>query len=126
MGVPLTPQSLRDHCCVAFTGFSVGGSWEFDLAGQSKRVPVEARLAVKNVEAAVDACCAGLGVGAFLDYQVRDALHQGKLVRLLGSYERAAVPINLLVLQLRTASPRVRSFIDWAVPRLRERLRRPR
>jgi DNA-binding transcriptional LysR family regulator len=46
----------------------------------------------------------------------------GKLVRVLKEYEPAPLPVNLVYPHSRLMSPRVRTFVDWAVPRLRELL----
>lgn len=121
-GRPKTPAALRGHRFVAFTGFSAGGAWSFVVNGRPRRVAIEAVLSVNSIDAAVDCCIAGLGIGTFLHYQVRDALGDGRLVRLLEAHECTPVPVNLLVHQVRRLSPRVRSFIDWATPVLRERL----
>jgi DNA-binding transcriptional LysR family regulator len=119
-GTPATPRELQGHRCVVYTGFGVGGGWQFKVNGKASRVPIDVLLSVNHVEAAIDACCAGLGIGAFLEYQVRAALRDGRLVRVLARHEKTALPVNLLVPQMRLVSQRVRSFVDWAAPRLRQ------
>lgn len=72
-----TPATPREHRCIAYTGFSVGGSWQFTANGKASRIPIDVLLSVNHVEAAIDAYCAGLGIGTFLEYQVRAALRRG-------------------------------------------------
>jgi DNA-binding transcriptional LysR family regulator len=53
---------------------------------------------------------------------VRALEAQGRLVRVLPDWEPPPVEVNLVHAQARLLSPRLRAFMDWAVPRLRQRL----
>ncbi len=53
-----------------------------------------------------------------LHYQVAEDLAAGGLIRVLGAFEMPALPIQVIYPHARLLSARVRSFIDWAVPRL--------
>lgn len=122
-GTPRLPADLAGHRCLQFLGVAPGAEWEFaDSDGKPLRVPVKGLLATNQIDVALDACRKGLGCGVFLDYQVRDALAAGKLRRILQAYEPAPIPVQLVYPHSRLLSSRVRSFVDWAVPRLRERL----
>ena len=74
------------------------------------------------VDAALDACVNGIGLGMFLDYQTQSAVADGKLIRVLAEYELPALPINILYPGGRLMTPRVRTFLAWATPRLRQRI----
>ncbi|MBI2305852.1 MAG: LysR family transcriptional regulator [Rhodocyclales bacterium] len=122
-GTPRHPADLAGHRCLQFLGVAPGAEWEFSGGdGKTTRVPIKGLLATNQIDVALDACVKGLGCGAFLDYQVRDALAAGKLRRLLPAYEPAPIPVQLVYPHSRLLSSRVRSFVDWAVPRLRQRL----
>lgn len=121
-GVPRQPESLRELPCVLFGGLAAGGEFLFEHDGKSLRVAVQARLATNQIDAAIEACARGLGLGQFLHYQVEPLLASGKLVRVLSKFEPDAVPIQLLYPQTRLLSANVRAFVDWAAPRLRARL----
>jgi DNA-binding transcriptional LysR family regulator len=45
-------------------------------------------------------------------------LAAGSLVRILRRFERQPIPVQLVVPTARLMPPRVRSFLDFAVPRL--------
>ena len=107
---------------MSFSGLGSTTEWSFERDGKSLRVAVAARLATNQIDAAVDACARGLGVGQFLHYQVQALLASRKLLRVLASFEPGAVPINVLYPQTRLLSANVRAFVDWTAPRLRERL----
>jgi hypothetical protein len=50
---------------------------------------------------------------------VAERVHDGSLRLLLRDAEPPAMPVNLLMPQGRVSVPKVRAFVDLAVPRLR-------
>lgn len=121
-GTPQKPADLAGHRCIRFTGIGSGTEWEFGSGGKMQRVSVADVLTTNQVDSALDACAKGLGLGRFLAYQVHDLLASGQLVRVLTGLEPGPLPVSLAYPHSRLLSPRVRAFIDWAVPRLRERI----
>ena len=110
------PSALASQPCIAFAPH--GRSWAFMEGARTFSVEVTPRIATNQVQAARLACLEGLGVTRLLHYQVADDLAAGRLVRVLGAFEMPALPIQVIYPHARLVSARVRSFIDWAVPRL--------
>ncbi len=124
-GAPDRPTDLAQHRCLQFLGVVPGSEWEFSDGGSDRkttRVPIKGILATNQIDIAFDACVKGLGCGVFLDYQVREALAAGSLQRVLQDFEPAPIPVQVVYPHSRLLSSRVRSFVDWTVPRLRQRL----
>lgn len=122
---PEQPADLRQHRCLQFLGVVPGSEWEFangDGNGKMTRVSIKPILATNQIDIALDACVKGLGCSAFLDYQAREAIATGLLQRVLSEFEPAPIPVNIVYPHSRLLSSRVRSFIDWTAPRLRQRL----
>ena len=119
-GVPRSPEDLSNHACVTFTGVGEADSWTFQARGP---VRVRSRLAVNTAEAAIDGAIAGVGLTRVLSYQVGDAVKAGKLVVVLKKFEAELSPVNLVYVQNRRLTAKLRAFLDFATPRLRERLR---
>jgi DNA-binding transcriptional LysR family regulator len=118
-GTPQSPAELARHRCVSFGGLNPGvDEWRFD----KERVAVHAALASNQIDAALDACVSGLGLGQFLCYQVQALLDGGRLKRVLADFEPAPLPIHVIYAHARLLSSNVRAFVDWTVPRLRKRL----
>jgi DNA-binding transcriptional LysR family regulator len=118
-GTPQSPAELARHRCVSFAGLNPGfDEWRFD----KERVAVHAALASNQVDAALDACASGLGLGQFLCYQVQALLDAGRLKRVLADFEPAPLPIHVIYAHARLLSSNVRAFVDWTVPQLRKRL----
>ena len=122
-GVPKKPAELRGRRCVSFTGVVSPGHWDFDEGRKRVQVPVKTALVTNQIDAGVLACVQGVGFGRFFDYHVLEQIKAGKLMRILGKFEGDPVPASILQHSSRHASPNVRSFVAFAQPRLKERLR---
>jgi DNA-binding transcriptional LysR family regulator len=114
-GVPQRPQDIGQHDVILFDGLG-----RFDFAHVPVRVAP--RLTVTTAEAAIDAAVAGLGLARVLSYQAVDALTKGLLVQVLAAHGRDEIPVHLLYPGGGHPPPKLRAFIDLAVPRLRARL----
>jgi DNA-binding transcriptional LysR family regulator len=115
------PGDLTKHRIVACTDFG-RDAWVFSpTAGGSiaRSVHFKPRLVVNSVRAALGAAVGGLGVTRLLTYHVAERVQDGSLKLLLQGDEPPARPVNLLTPQGRPAVPKVRAFLDFAVPRLR-------
>jgi DNA-binding transcriptional LysR family regulator len=121
-GTPTDPRQLSRHECLELIGSPIARSWEFRVDGRVRRVPISGPLAVNQLEAVLDACRSGLGLGRFLDYQVQDSIRRGRLRYVLREFEPAPIPVHLLQPRGRLVSQRVRRLIDWLAPRLRKSL----
>src|SRR5688572_7017047 len=92
-GTPRSPAELARHRCVSFGGLAPGHS-EWQFAGQ--RTAVNAAFASNQIETALDACLAGLGLGQFLSYQVQRLLEEGRLRQVLGEFVPPPLPIHAI------------------------------
>ena len=118
-GTPRRPEDLVAHDIVLFFNHANNADWRFvDSAKRDQVVRVSARFSVNRAEAAVAAARDGHGVLSVLSYQVASELADGSLVRILRRFERPPIPVQLVVPTARLMPPRVRFFLDFAVPRL--------
>ena len=118
-GTPKYPSDLARHRCVVFTGLSTGDAWSFADGNRTAQQPIAPAMATNQVDAALDACLRGIGLGQFLCYQVQPLLDSTRLKRVLEPFEPAPSPIQVIYPHGRLLSSNVRAFVDWAVPRLR-------
>jgi len=81
-------------------------------------VPLHARLVVRSTEAAYDAACAGIGIAPAFSHQIKT--ERGALTTLLDDFQPAEVPVHLVYTANRFLPIKMRAFLDFAVPRLRE------
>jgi DNA-binding transcriptional LysR family regulator len=118
-GTPKQPAELSQHRIINVTALGAGDSWSFGGPERSAQVAVSPALTTNQVEAALDACVRGIGLGRFLCYQVQALIDAGKLKRVLHTFEPEPLPVHIVYPQARLLSANVRAFVDWAVPRLR-------
>jgi DNA-binding transcriptional LysR family regulator len=123
-GQPLHPRDLENHRCIAFEGVLSNRFWTFKDTGSEITVPVWPRLSVNTAEAAVDAAADGLGVTRVMSYQAKRAVEAGLLVPLLEDFELDASPVHLVYLSQGLMPLKLRTFLDFAAPRLRAVLQR--
>lgn len=115
------PPDLANHQIVSMTHFGLD-SWSFPpLNGLvvPRVVAFAPRLVVNSVSAAVASAVGGHGVTRLFSYHVADEVRDGTLRIVLAQDEHPPLPVHLIVPHGRLSVPKVRSFVDFAVPRLR-------
>jgi DNA-binding transcriptional LysR family regulator len=119
---PITdPGDIARHRIISLTHFGIE-SWSFAASGKSsgqRTVQFTPRLIVNNVRAAVASAVAGGGLTRVYSYHVADEVKRGRLRVVLADAELPVQPVHLLTPAGRRTMPKVRAFIDFAVPRLR-------
>jgi DNA-binding transcriptional LysR family regulator len=121
-GVPGTPGELHTHQCITFAALMSAALWAFHVNGVQHSIPVHSRLVVNTAEAAIDAAVHGAGVTRVLSYQIEQARRAGLLQVVLEDFEPAPVPVSLVFTGQSRLPQKVRAFLDFAAPRLRERI----
>ncbi|QOT79368.1 LysR family transcriptional regulator [Cupriavidus basilensis] len=121
-GAPEKPEDLLSHDCVTYEGYAVGSNWEFLSKGRPLKIEVPSRLVVNSVEAAVVAAAQAAGIARVASYQIEELVKSGSLKMLLEAFEPLPAPVNLIYAGQGQIPLKLRAFIDFAVPRLRERL----
>jgi len=117
-GTPRQPRDLVRHACIASSTLGDTHGWSF-AGARPQHVAIQPSLITNQMDAAIDACLAGLGCVQALRYQVQAALDSGLLMRLLARFEPAPLPIHVVYPHARLLSANVRGFAEFVVPRLR-------
>ncbi|WP_028749139.1 LysR family transcriptional regulator [Rhizobium mesoamericanum] len=116
-GTPAHPGELATHDGIIFDKQTF--FWTFNVDGK----PVEAiprnRLQVNTATNCVAAALRGAGIARLFDYQVPDELSSGALVPILKEFGGGPYPIHIVYPRQGLLALKVRTFIDWALPRLR-------
>ena len=120
-GIPRSPDQLTTHQCITFAALMSPAHWTFDVNGARLPIPVHSRLVVNTAEAAIDAAVRGAGVTRVLSYQIEDARRADQLQVVLEDFEPAPIPVSLVYTGQGRLPQKVRAFLDFAAPRLRER-----
>ncbi len=121
-GTPATPEDLVGHDCLAFEGLTPSRLWRFGDGPANGPVPISPRFACNTADALIAAVSSGLGIARMASYQTADALASGALVTILDEYVPQPIPVHLIHAHQGQAPLKLRTFLDFAAPRLRAEL----
>ena len=115
------PADLGKHQIIAMTHFGLD-SWSFPpVAGSSvpRAVSFTPRLVINSVRAAAASAVDGYGVTRLFSYHIATEIKEGLLRVVLADAEHGPIPVHLVSPYGRLSVPKVRAFVDFALPRLR-------
>ena len=124
-GTPRTPADLAGHDFIIYPnfphiGFAPPNARTFFKDKMDITVSVHARLVVRSLDAAYDAASAGIGIAPAFLHHLDAALERGALTTLLDDFQPEKSPVHLVYTANRFLPIKMRAFLDFAVPRLRE------
>ena len=122
-GVPEAPDDLTDHDCLGFERSHADILWPFVVSGAPKNIPIHPRFSANTARTVIDAALAGAGIARVLSYQVADEIANGRLIDVLTPYQTEALPVHLVHSGQPILPLKLRAFLDFAAPRLKNRLR---
>jgi DNA-binding transcriptional LysR family regulator len=122
---PREPDDLLKYSCVVFNSPYLS-PWRFRLPSTSKIyvLDVKPRLEVTTPDAAVSAAVDNAGITYVFEHDADEALRNGQLEILLPQFEIEPVPIHLVHVSRNLMAIKLRHFIDFAAPKLRQSLSR--
>jgi DNA-binding transcriptional LysR family regulator len=115
------PVDLAKHAIVTLAHMGME-SWSFppqEGSSVPRAVSFTPRLVINSVRGAIASAVEGHGVTRLLSYHVAPEVRAGALSVVLADAEPAMVPVHLVSPYGRLAVPKVRAFVDFALPRLR-------
>jgi DNA-binding transcriptional LysR family regulator len=110
-----TPLDLSAHECVGFSHTELRTHWTLEGPDGRVTVPVSGRFMANHGEAMLAVAIAGMGIMLQPLELVRAELDAGRLVRVLPAYSTPTRPMHILYAPDRRLTPKLRSFIDFAV-----------
>ncbi len=123
-GTPQTPEQLIHLPCITIEAPMPSTGWRYTVGKDNMQriVAVHQRLGVTAPEAAVDAAIRHAGLTRVLHYQAQEGLRSGELKLVLEPFETPPVPVTLLHVSRALLPLKLRRFIEFVTPRLRESL----
>jgi len=112
-GKPRTPEDLRHHACIAFTGFTSWPDWSLSKDGKRKTIRPQGPLVADNSEVVLAAAIAGGGITLAADWLAGPALRDGKLVEVLPGWGgRSEGGVYAVLPPGRLVPAKTRLFVD--------------
>ncbi|MGJ7916142.1 LysR family transcriptional regulator [Massilia sp. LXY-6] len=110
-----TLADLSKHECLGFSHTELRTHWTLDGPEGRVTIPVSGRFMANHGEAMLAIAKAAMGIMLQPLELVRAALESGSLVRVLPEYSAPVRPMHILYAPDRRLTPKLRSFIDFAV-----------
>ncbi|GGB19800.1 LysR family transcriptional regulator [Allosediminivita pacifica] len=112
---PKVPSDLMAHACIR-TRLPNGAlfRWQFESEGQPVQVDVEGPITLDEASLARIAVLDGLGIGFFMESDVRDDIETGRLVRVLDGWTPPLAPLCLYYPSRRNPPAAFKVFVDLA------------
>lgn len=121
--VPQVPQELPSYPCIR--GRLPNGAllrWRFERAGEELQLDVEGPITLDEPSLARIAAMNGVGIGYFMEADVREDIAAGRLIRILEDWTPPLAPLCLYYSNRRNSSAAFQAFIalarDFAAGRL--------
>jgi DNA-binding transcriptional LysR family regulator len=121
-GTPLHPAELLGHDCISFPPMAQADMWNFPIENSTELFAVRSRLVVNHADAAVDAMLAGAGIARVFSYHVARPVAEGAVRKVLEAFEPAPMPVHLVYPAGRMIPLKLRVFLDFCTPRLKQSL----
>jgi DNA-binding transcriptional LysR family regulator len=121
-GTPMTLDDLARHSVISFQNTSALSTWDFQVDGADAAVSFRSRLGVNAIDAAIEASLSGAGLVRAVSYQVVDHVRSGRMMVVLDAFAPPPRPVHLVYDRQNRLPLKLRAFVDFVVPRLRERI----
>lgn len=113
--LPRTPDDLANHNCLLLRGLGTEyNEWPFETPSGRQVIKATGRLVFNSGDANHRALLCGLGIGRATEILVADDLREGRLVRVLESFQNMEVePVTALFRRGQYVPVKVRVFVDF-------------
>lgn len=112
---PRVPPDLLNHSCIRVR-LPDGGlyRWRFEKDGQPVQIDVQGPITIDEASLARIAAVEGVGIGFFMESDVREDIAAGRLVRVLEEWTPPLAPLCLYYPSRKNPSAAFRAFVDLA------------
>ena len=121
-GLPVTLDDLAGHDTIQFGNLNAAIGWTAPEKA-TQITPKAVRVYTTDVVAACEAAKQGLGLARLPNFMVPNDLRSGTLVEVLAAYAPEPLPVHIIYTKQGLLPLKVRAFIDWMTPRLRQALK---
>lgn len=115
-------KSLERLPTLGFTRTDKHKTWRVTNGTEERRIKVQPRISSNNYWVLMDAAKAGLGFVYMPKFLVRDETASGKLVKAFSEWHSEEIPVHFLYPAQKFLSSKVRSFIDFAIENIGDRM----
>ena len=118
-GTPKNPEDLLQHQCLGFTNWRTQSGWRLLQKQIGTSTGLTPRFESDNGQALRTAALKGIGIIMMPTDLLRQDIEQGTLVEIMQDYVPPPRPIQAVYPRERQSVPKLTSFVDFLVERLR-------
>lgn len=111
-GEPKTPEDLKKHQCILFTGEEDSPRWELQSGKSVAKIAVTGRATSNNMAIVHDLALQGEGVAMLPYFLCVEDVKKGKLRPVLKDWTHVSGPIHAVFPGQRFMMPKVRAFVE--------------
>jgi len=119
-GRPKKLGDLAKHQCITIDDHAAPAAWRFVFGNRTRLAPIKSRLCVNTSEAAVLAAIDCAGLARVMSYKMDAAMRERKLEIVLDDFEPTPLPIHILYPPRKPMPLKLRTFLNWMMPRLKQ------
>jgi DNA-binding transcriptional LysR family regulator len=114
-GKPRVPPDLLNHTCIRIR-LPNGGiyKWHFEKDGQPIQIDVKGPITLDEASLSRTAVLRGIGLGLFMESDVREDISGGRLIRVLEDWMKPVAPLCLYYPGRKNPSAAFKAFINLA------------
>ncbi|WP_175870634.1 LysR family transcriptional regulator [Burkholderia sp. BCC0397] len=122
-GAPTTPHALGEHQCLTYAypprseWHAAQSQWMLEGPDGPISISVDGRLKIDSADALRRAALRGLGIAMLPSMLIREDIRDARLIEIMPDFAAPERSMNLLYLQERQKSPKLRSFTEFVVDR---------
>jgi DNA-binding transcriptional LysR family regulator len=110
--LPATPEALIEHECIRVLQHRPQATWRLEgPGGRIVDAPVSGRFECADLRAQAEALYSGFGIGLRPEGEVRAAVANGELVRVLPHWRMVPLPVYALLSPQRIRNPKVEAVL---------------
>jgi DNA-binding transcriptional LysR family regulator len=121
-GRPAHPSELSEHDAIMFEPL-ISGAWTYSVDGETFQSTPHCRVRANRTSICIEAAVRGYGLTRVARIAAEHELRAGTLTTVLDEFECASYPVHLIYVKQGALPLKVRAFIDWMAPRLRDKLK---
>ncbi|WP_416307860.1 LysR family transcriptional regulator [Neptunicella sp. SCSIO 80796] len=114
-GCPLAPDELASRPCLNFRHRHLYNQWSYVAGDANFNVTNQSDICCNNYTTLKELCLQGMGIARLFEYQIKQELQTGKLVKVLNHVDWGSQSIHAVYHEKMTDSPKVKAFIEYLV-----------
>jgi DNA-binding transcriptional LysR family regulator len=112
-GYPESPEDLLHHDCLHYNLISEREEWTFRGDDGEKTLGIKGSFCSNNGDVLAAAAMQGLGIALLPNFIIEDGLADGRLVKVLGEFERAPLTLFALYPSRQHVPAKTRRFLEY-------------